>query len=136
MRRELALERRALGLEPRRQREALAERLERLVDEEARAVGGDLEQDPVGHAEVDRAEVLAVLTAGRAQAELDEAGEPAPARRRRRAPGDVVRDPGADQRRLLGRLRERERRVLGEEAGVEVGLPIATTSCSAGRSPG
>src|SRR6185503_1695967 len=75
-RRELAFERLALGLEPRRQREARAERRSRLVDEEAGAVRGDLEQDPVGQPEVDRAEVLAVMDAGRAQAELEQAVEP------------------------------------------------------------
>ena len=39
-----------------------------LVDEEARAVGRDLDQDAVGHPEVDRPEVLPVLHLGRAQA--------------------------------------------------------------------
>ncbi len=37
-------------------------------------VGRDLDQDPVGHPEVDRAEVLAILLRGRPQAELGRAG--------------------------------------------------------------
>src|SRR5207237_7619501 len=75
-RRQLPLEGRALSLEPRRQSESLAERLLRFVDEEPRAVGRDLEQDPVGQAEVDRAEVLAVLHRRRVQADLAEALAP------------------------------------------------------------
>src|SRR3954469_3848079 len=104
---ELALERVALRLEPRRQREALAERLLRLVDEEAGRVGRDLDQHAVGHAEVDRAEVLAVLDGRRAQAELGEVLEPGGLLGViRRAPRDVVRRASADQRSLLDRLRE------------------------------
>src|SRR5579864_1962179 len=47
-RHEFALERLAVGLEPCRERELLAERDRRLVDEETGAVGRDLDQDPVG----------------------------------------------------------------------------------------
>ena len=48
-----------------RQRELLAEVLERLVDGEARAQGGDLEEHPARLAEVDRLEVEAVDHRGR-----------------------------------------------------------------------
>src|SRR3954469_558642 len=44
----------------RRQRELLAQRLDRLVDGEARAEGRDLEEDAARLAEVDGAEVEAV----------------------------------------------------------------------------
>src|SRR5687767_6612911 len=47
-------------LEPRRDRQLLAERLERLVDREAGARGGQLEQHAARLAEVDRLEVVPV----------------------------------------------------------------------------
>src|SRR5215213_238686 len=52
-------------LELRRDRELLAERLERLIDREARAGGGQLEQDAARLAEVDRLEVVTVDHLGR-----------------------------------------------------------------------
>src|SRR5207237_10355676 len=120
-RRQLPLEGRALSLEPRRQSESLAERLLRFVDEEPRAVGRDLEQDPVGQAVGERAEVLAVLHRRRVQADLAEALEPdlllvvvcG-------APRNVVNRSRPDQRELVGGLGEPQRRVLGDEPRVEL----------------
>ena len=60
----------AMRLEEARQLQMLAERLDRLVDGEAGDVGGDLEQHAAGLAEVDRAEVVAVLLLGRMHAVL------------------------------------------------------------------
>lgn len=61
---------------PTTSRERAAERLARLVDEEARAVGRDLDQHSVRHAEVDRAEVGAVLHRRRTETHLGEPLEP------------------------------------------------------------
>ena len=58
------LDLRAARLQERRQRQFLAERLHRLVGRKARAVGGDLEQDAVGLAEIQAAEIEAVDLAG------------------------------------------------------------------------
>ena len=58
------LDRRAARLEERRQRQLLAERRHRLVGGKTRAVGGDLEQDAVGLAEIKAAEIEAVDLAG------------------------------------------------------------------------
>jgi hypothetical protein len=48
----------------RRQRQFLAERLDRLVGGKARSVGGDLEQDAVGLAEIKTAKIKPVDLAG------------------------------------------------------------------------
>ena len=57
-----------MPLEEARQLQRLAERGQRLVGSEARIVGRDLEQDATGLAEVDRAEIVAILLLGRVQA--------------------------------------------------------------------
>src|SRR5687767_1753545 len=54
------LDRRALRLEERRQRQPLAELVHRLVGVEARAVGRQLEQDAVGLPEIETAKIKAV----------------------------------------------------------------------------
>ncbi len=59
-----------------RQRELLAEVLEGLVDREAGAQRGDLEEDAARLAEVDRAEVEAVDQRRRLRAGLDRAIPP------------------------------------------------------------
>lgn len=66
----------AQRLELRREREALAEMLERLVGGEAGAGGGDLEQDPAGLPEVDGPEVEAVDDRGGMAAALLHAAAP------------------------------------------------------------
>ena len=90
------LDRRAPALEEGRQRQPLAERLQRLVDGEAGAVGGDLEEDAVRLAEVERAEVVAVDLAARA------ARRPAPGAGSRRA---SPRRPACGRRRGARRPR-------------------------------
>ncbi len=60
----------ALRLQERRQHELFAELVHRLVDAEARAVAGDLEQDAVRLAEVEAAEPEAVHLAGVRHAQL------------------------------------------------------------------
>src|SRR4051812_42798887 len=67
-RRQLPLHLLAQRLEAWRQRQALAEVFERLVDGESGADRGNLEQHPAGLAEVDRAEVEAI----------DDRGDPRP----------------------------------------------------------
>ena len=52
----------ALVLEEGRQRQAFAERLHRLVDGKARSVRGDLEQDAIRLAEIERAEICLLYT--------------------------------------------------------------------------
>ena len=93
-----------------RQRELLAQMLERLVDGEAGAERGDLEQHPARLAEVDRAEVEAVDHRGRRGAALDHASRARPRARRSRGPGDVVDAAGALEAGLGRRL------VVGPEA--------------------
>src|ERR687891_1619187 len=77
-------------LEERRDRELLAERLERLVDREAGRAGGDLEQHAARLAEVDRAEVVAVDHRGGAAAALLDAPAPRLVVLVLRCPRDVV----------------------------------------------
>src|SRR5580700_9056207 len=59
-------------LQERRKRELLAEAVHRLVRRETRAVGGDFEQDAVGFAEIQAAEIEAVDLAGVADAQFVE----------------------------------------------------------------
>ena len=62
----------AARLQERRQRQRLAERVQRLVGGEAGAVGGDLEQDAVRLAEIEAAEIEAVDLAAVGDAQLVE----------------------------------------------------------------
>ena len=89
-----------------RQRELLAEVLERLVDGEARAHRGDLEEDAAGLAEVDRLEVEAVDLRRRLGAGRDRLLAPLHVLLERRGPGDVVDAAGALQAALGRRLVE------------------------------
>ena len=91
-------------LEVGRQRELLAEVLERLVDGEARAQRRDLEQHPARLAEVDRPEVEAVDDRGRLGARRDRPLPPPLVLVDLRGPGDVVDAAGALQRSLGRRL--------------------------------
>src|SRR6266550_6588563 len=63
---------RAARLEKRRQRQFLAERFQGLVGGEAGPVGGDLEQDAVGLAEIQASEIEPVDLAAVADVELVE----------------------------------------------------------------
>ena len=92
-----------------RQRELLAEVLERLVDGEARAERGDLEEDAARLAEVDRAEVEAVDHRGRLRAGRDRPLAPLLVLVHGRGPGDVVDAAGALQRALLAAALRRRR---------------------------
>ena len=67
------LDRLAARFEERRQSELLAERRQRFVGGEARAVGGDLEQDAVGLAEIEAAEIEAVDRPARRQPQRTQA---------------------------------------------------------------
>src|SRR6185312_3006876 len=78
-----------------RQRQLFAEVLERLVDGEAGADRGDLEQHAARLAEVDRLEVEAVDDRRRVRAALGDAALPLLVLLGRRGPGDVVDGPGA-----------------------------------------
>jgi len=82
----------AARLQEGRQFERLAERRQRFVDGKARNIGRDLEQDMARLAEIDGAEVVAVLLLGRADAVV--VGELFDHRRLRhvigRAKGDVM----------------------------------------------
>ena len=60
----------ALSLQERRQHQALAELVERLVDRETGPVGGDLEQYAVRLAEIERLEPVAVDLAAVGNAQL------------------------------------------------------------------
>src|SRR5947199_5755061 len=93
-------------LKVRRQRELLAQVLERLVDGEARAGRGDLGQDPAGLAEVDRTEVEAVDLRRRLRAACERLLAPVEQLLRGRGPGDVVDAAGALQPALGWRLVE------------------------------
>src|SRR2546423_12347165 len=91
-----------------RERQLLAEVLERLVDGEARAEGRDLEQAAARLPEVDRAEVEAVDDRRRVRAALRDALLPRFVLVLGRGPGDVVNraragDPGL-ARRLVVRV--------------------------------
>src|SRR6266513_5774682 len=88
----------------RRQRQLLAEALERLVDGEAGPCRRDLEEDAAGLAEVDRLEVEAVDDRSRACARRRHALVPGLVLLRRRCPRDVVDRAGDRIRRLAGRL--------------------------------
>src|SRR6185436_7609508 len=98
------LDLRAQLLEPRRDRQLLAERLERLVDREARARGGQLEQHAARLTEVDRLEVVAVDHLGRVRAVLGHPLLPLLVVLVGRVPGDVVNRPAALDAALGGRL--------------------------------
>src|SRR3954465_9323855 len=80
----------ALPFEEARQLEVTSQRRDRLVDGEAGDVGRDLEQHAAGLAEVERAEVVAVLLVGRADAMV--LGELAPHRELRLVVGSAERD--------------------------------------------
>src|SRR5579863_9765926 len=67
------LDRGAARFEERRQREFFAELVHRLVGGKAGAVGGDLEQDAVGLAEIKAAEIEAVNLAAVGNAEFAQA---------------------------------------------------------------
>ena len=105
-------------LEVGRQRELLAEVLERLVDGEARAQRRDLEEDAAGLAEVDRAEVEAVDHRGRAGRPPRSPARASPRARRSSRPrrrGGRCRRPGASARRAA-RRRGRGRRGVSPRA--------------------
>src|SRR6266508_3005482 len=91
-------------LEARRQRESLAEVLERLVSREAGADRRYLEEDAARLAEVDRAEVVAVDDRRRRAAALDHPLAPALVLLGRRRPGDVVHGSRAADPGLSGLL--------------------------------
>ena len=103
----------------RREREALAQVLERLVGSEAGADGGDLEEDAAGLAEVDRLEVEAVDDRGRMRACLGDPFAPRLVILRLRGPGDVVDGACAGDSALGGRLVE----VVRRAASVAADLP-------------
>src|SRR5918999_1810376 len=90
-------------LEERRDRELLAERLERLVDREAGRAGGDLEQHAARLAEVDRAEVVAVDHRSGAAPALLDAAAPGLVVLVLGRPGDVVHRSRALDAALGGR---------------------------------
>src|SRR5581483_5843544 len=96
-RRQPALELGPVLLVVRRQREVLAERLERLVGGEAGAERRDLEQDPRWLAEVDGAEVEAIDDRGRSAVERLDALAPGLVLLDRRSPGDVMHGAGAGE---------------------------------------
>src|SRR2546422_11641348 len=78
-------------LEPGRQAQYGAELLGRLVDSEARTVGGDLEKDATRLAEIDRLEVPAVDHWGHVAAGCQQRVSPRDLGIRvRRPPGDVM----------------------------------------------
>src|SRR5215210_7438283 len=89
-------------LEVRRQREALAEVLERLVGREPGADRRDLEEDAARLAEVDRLEVEAVDDGRRRASAFEHALAPGFVLLGARGPGDVVDGPGAADPGLVG----------------------------------
>src|SRR6187551_3778572 len=70
------LDRRPSRLQERRQRQPLAQRLHRLVGRKAWAIRRDLEQDAVGLAEIEAAEIEAIDLAAVGDAELVQALRP------------------------------------------------------------
>src|SRR5829696_194161 len=106
-----------------RQRELLAERLERLVDREAGAQGRDLEEHTARLAEVDRAEVEAVDHRGGPASGLDHALAPGLVVVHLRGPGDVVNAAGALQAALGRRLGIAPEAATALAAGLPARLP-------------
>src|SRR5205823_5133670 len=100
-----------------------AELLGRLVDAEARAVGGDLEQDATRLAEVDRLEIPAVDHRGHVAAGCQQrVSPPHLGIRVRRPPGDVMN--GSDRLfafRPLRRFDDIEDGVWATLSGLEAG---------------
>src|SRR5947207_8582489 len=88
----------------RRQRQPLAERLERLVDREAGADRGDLEENAARLPEVDRAEVEAVDHRRRVRTGSGDAPLPVVVLVLRRRPRDVVDGARAGDAGFLRRL--------------------------------
>src|SRR5215213_7095347 len=85
------LDRRTARLQKRRQRQLFAERLHRLVGRKTRAVGRDLEQNAVGLAEIQAAEIEAVDLAAVGDAEFVQA----------LGPGVVLRLVGGAERDVV-----------------------------------
>src|SRR5262245_29404875 len=101
-RREQRLDLLAQVLEVRRQRQALAQSLERLVGREPGADGRDLEQDAARLAEVDRLEVEAVDDGRRRAACVDHPLSPGLVLLGWGGPRDVVDRAGARDAALVG----------------------------------
>src|SRR5439155_15972521 len=104
-----------------RERERLAQVLERLVGGEARADRGDLEENAARLAEVDRAEVVAVDYGRRLRPRGGDALVPRGMLVQRGGPGDVVDRAGAGDP-ALGRLVV-DVRGAAAIADLEAGLP-------------
>ena len=127
-------------LEPRRDRQLLAERLERLVDGEAGARGGQLEQHAAGLAEVDRLEVVPVDHLRRVRAMLGGplAARPRGPRRPSSTPrGGRCRRPGcrarrAARRRSRGRRARRRAPPSPQPCPRSRGPPRAARGCAPG----
>ena len=102
-------------LEERRQRQFFAERFHRLISGEARSVGGDLEQDAAGLAEIEAAEIEAVDLAAVGNAQFVE-----PLR------------PGV----ILGLVRRAERDVMHAAGALPRGGKILSSiTCSSAAGP-
>src|SRR5215216_2949918 len=98
------LDRRPSRLQERWQRQPLAERLHRLIRRKARAVRRDLEQDAVGLAEIEAAEIEAVDLAAVGDAEFVQA----------LGPGVILRLVGGAERDVVDAAgaRPHDRRML------------------------
>ena len=116
--------------EERRQRQFFAQRFHRLVGRKARTVGGDLEQDAVGLAEIEAAEIEAVDLAAVGDAQFVQ-----PLR-----PGVILRLVGGAERDVVdaagalpcdGRILVFEHMQLGGGAALSPASPIANTWISA-----
>ena len=102
-----------------RERQALAQVLERLVGGEPGADGGDFEENAARLAEVDRLEVETVDDRGRMRSGLGHAGAPGLVLVHLRGPGDVMHGAGAGNPGLGWRLVE----AVGRAARVAADLP-------------
>src|SRR5882757_5401839 len=85
----------ALAFQERRQHQSLAEFVERLVNRETRTVGGDLEQNAVRLAKIQRVKPIAVYLAAVRDAHVFQARSPGVVIRIGRTECDMVHATGA-----------------------------------------